>query len=451
LFLGNAAGAIFARRPALVGFLFHSLHRAGVVRRPGFLPVLHPQFPDTLTLRWPGGPLRGTALLPASKSESNRVLIIRALAGGGTLNNLSEANDTQLMQRLLAHPEATAYDAEDAGTVMRFLTAFLAATGRHATITGTPRMLERPIGVLTDALRQLGADIDYLQREGYPPLRLRGWHPRPGQPLSVRGDVSSQFISALMMIGPLLPDGLHLHLTGHVGSRPYILMTAALMRHFGAEVDVLAREVRVAPQPYQPADYAVEADWSAASYWYSLVALAPAGSQVHLPGLRRHSWQGDQAIARLMEPLGVQTEYVADGVVLRQMPGGRAARVAMNFTDCPDLAQTIAVTAAATGVVVDMTGLESLRIKETDRILALQTELAKFGARMQAEGKDMFRVSAQELRVTGQTVHTYHDHRMAMAFAPLALRGPLTIEAPAVVRKSYPFFWEELRQAGFGL
>ena len=410
----------------------------------------HPHFPDTLTLHWPGGPLRGTALLPASKSESNRVLIIRALAGGGTLHNLSEANDTQLMQRLLAHPEAAEFDAEDAGTVMRFLTAFLAATGRHATITGTPRMLERPIGVLTDALRQLGADVDYLQREGYPPLRLRGWHPRPGQALSVRGDVSSQFISALMMIGPLLPDGLHLHLTGHVGSRPYILMTAALMRQFGAEVDVQAREVRVAPQPYHPADYAVEADWSAASYWYSLVALAPEGSQVHLPGLRRHSWQGDQAIARLMEPLGVRTEFVADGVVLHQT-AERAARVAMNFTDCPDLAQTIAVAAAATGVVVDMTGLESLRIKETDRIAALQTELAKFGGRLDPEGKDLFRVSGELLPVNGQRVATYHDHRMAMAFAPLALRGPLTIEAPAVVRKSYPSFWEQLRQAGFAL
>jgi 3-phosphoshikimate 1-carboxyvinyltransferase len=412
--------------------------------------VLHPQFPDTLTLRWPGGPLRGTALLPASKSESNRALIIRALAGGGQLSNLSEANDTQLMSRLLAHPEAPDFDAEDAGTVMRFLTAFLAATDRRATITGTPRMLERPIGVLVDALRQLGARIEYQGREGYPPLRLRGWQARGGEPLSVRGDISSQFISALMMIGPLVPGGLHLQLTGHIGSRPYILMTAALMRHFGAGVDVQEREVRVSPQPYQPADYAVEADWSAASYWYSLVALAPVGSQLHLPGLRRHSWQGDQAIARLMEPLGVRTEFVDDGVVLRQVPE-RAARVAMNFTDCPDLAQTIAVTAAATGVVVDMTGLESLRIKETDRIAALQTELAKFGASMVAEGEDMFRVSAGPLHVKGQTVETYHDHRMAMAFAPLALRGRLIVQTPAVVRKSYPFFWEELRQAGFEL
>lgn len=410
----------------------------------------HPQFPDTLTLHWSGGPLRGTATLPASKSESNRALIIQALAGSGHLSQLSEANDTQLMRRLLAHPDAPEFDAEDAGTVMRFLTAFLAATGREATISGTARMLERPIGVLVDGLRQLGARIEYLGQAGYPPLRLSGWQPSGTNTLSVRGDISSQFISALMMIGPRVPGGLHLQLTGHVGSRPYIQMTAALMRHFGAEVTVQERDVYVGPQPYQPADYAVEADWSAASYWYSLVALGPAGSEVHLPGLRRHSWQGDQAIVRLMEPLGVRTEFVADGVRLRQVPE-RATRVAMNFTDCPDLAQTIAVAAAATGVVVDMTGLESLRIKETDRITALQRELAKFGAALAPEGRDMFRVSADNLHIGGQTVATYHDHRMAMAFAPLALRGPITIETPAVVRKSYPFFWEELRQAGFRL
>ncbi|WP_173664820.1 3-phosphoshikimate 1-carboxyvinyltransferase [Solirubrum puertoriconensis] len=409
-----------------------------------------PTFPDTLSLRWPGGPLRGTAVLPASKSESNRALILQALAGGGTLTHLSEANDTQLMRRLLAHPEAEVFDAEDAGTVMRFLTAYLAVTGRKTTLTGTARMLERPIGVLVDALRKLGAHIEYLGREGYPPLRLNGFEPGAATTLAVRGDISSQFISALMMVGPLIPGGLNLQLTGHIGSRPYITMTASLMRHFGAQVEVRDRDVRVAPKPYQPADYTVEADWSAASYWYAMVALGPAGSQIHLPGLRRQSWQGDQAIMHLMDPLGVHTEFVPDGVILRQAPAkGRAGHVAMNFTDCPDLAQTIAVAAAATGVTVDMVGLESLRIKETDRIAALQNELGKFGASLTAEERDMFRVSAQQLNVDGQTVATYHDHRMAMAFAPLALHGKIEVEAPAVVRKSYPFFWEELRQAGF--
>ncbi|GAA4373470.1 3-phosphoshikimate 1-carboxyvinyltransferase [Hymenobacter koreensis] len=409
-------------------------------------------YPDSFTLHWTGGPLCGTAQLPASKSESNRVLILQALAGGGTLENLSEANDTQLMRRLLADADATEINAEDAGTVMRFLTAYLAVTGRNVTLTGTPRMLERPIGILVDALRQLGAVIDYEGREGYPPLRLRGWQPVESAPLQVRGDVSSQFISALMMIGPLVPGGLHLQLTGHIGSRPYIQMTAELMRHFGAEVEVHERDVRVSERPYLPADYHVESDWSAASYWYSLVALAPTGSQVRLPGLRRQSLQGDQVVRHLMESLGVRTEFEDEGVTLYQMPAeSRSSRVAMNFTDCPDLAQTIAVAAAATGVVVDMTGLESLRIKETDRIAALQTELAKFGAALKPTVDDVFQVTANDFEVREQHVATYHDHRMAMAFAPLAFRGRLTVEKPVVVRKSYPFFWEELRQAGFDL
>ncbi|WP_400191931.1 3-phosphoshikimate 1-carboxyvinyltransferase [Hymenobacter sp. B81] len=409
-------------------------------------------YPESFTLHWDGRPLRGTALLPASKSESNRALILQALAGGGELTNLSEANDTQLMRRLLTQPEAAEFDAEDAGTVMRFLTAYLSATGRQATLTGSARMRERPIGVLVDALRQLGARIEYADRLGYPPLQLRGWQPAEPAPLKVRGDISSQFISALMMIGPRVPGGLGLQLTGAVGSRPYIEMTAALMRHFGAEVEVGEQSVRVGTRPYAPAHYAVEADWSAASYWYSLVALAPTGSQVRLPGLRRQSLQGDQVIRTLMEPLGVATAFDDEGVVLTQRPAQeRVRRVALNFTDCPDLAQTVAVVAAATGVQVDMTGLESLRIKETDRIAALQTELARFGAALEDQGTGVFRVTSREFRVRGQRVATYHDHRMAMAFAPLALRGLLTVEQPAVVRKSYPSFWEELRQAGFRL
>ena len=406
----------------------------------------------SLTLTWPGGPLGGTALLPASKSESNRALIIRALAGGGQLDNLSDANDTQLMQRLLADPAAAELNAEDAGTVMRFLTAYLAVTDRRALLTGTARMRERPIGVLVDALRELGATITYEEKEGYPPLRLAGWQPKELDgselaELSVRGDISSQYISALLMIAPLLPGGLLVRLTGKVGSRPYIRMTQALMQHFGADCRDLGTAVQVRPQPYQPAAYTVESDWSAASYWYALVALAPAGSAVTLPGLRRYSWQGDQAIAGIMAQLGVATEYVENGVRLTQTPPAAAA--AQDFTDCPDLAQTVAVVAAALDVPFDLTGLESLRIKETDRIAALQTELAKFGGALTDLGAGRFRVSGTSFRVDSQTVATYHDHRMAMAFAPLALRGPLTVEAPQVVRKSYPTFWDELRKVGF--
>ncbi|ALD22726.1 3-phosphoshikimate 1-carboxyvinyltransferase [Hymenobacter sp. DG25A] len=401
-------------------------------------------------MRWNGGPLRGIAQLPASKSESNRVLILQALAGGGSLSNLSDANDTQLMQRLLSMPDADVVDAEDAGTVMRFLTAYLAVTNRHVLLTGTTRMRQRPIGVLVDALRQLGARISYEEQQGYPPLRLEGWVSAATEEmpeLMVRGDISSQYISALLMIAPMLPGGLRIRLTGTVGSRPYIRMTQALMQHFGARARDLGSVLEVQPQPYQPADYTVESDWSAASYWYAMVALGPAGSEITLTGLRRHSLQGDQAIVAIMEQLGVATEYVADGMHLTQIAPGPA--VAQDFTHCPDLAQTVAVVAAALEIPVDMTGLESLRIKETDRIAALQTELAKFGGELADLGEGRFRVTAANFRVHGQTIETYHDHRMAMAFAPLALRGPLTIVAPQVVRKSYPQFWKELKKAGF--
>ncbi|MBT2556622.1 3-phosphoshikimate 1-carboxyvinyltransferase [Hymenobacter sp. ISL-91] len=401
--------------------------------------------------------MRGTAQVPASKSESNRALIIRALAGGGQLLNLSDANDTQLMQWLLQDPAAPIFDAEDAGTVMRFLTAYLAMTGRQTELTGTARMQERPIAVLVDALRELGARIEYAGQEGYPPLRLLGRTPQPAtaeetEPieLTVRGDISSQYISALLMIAPTLPAGLRIWLTGKVGSRPYIRMTQALMQHFGAVCRDLGEVLEVRPQAYQPTDYTVEGDWSAASYWYALVALAPEGSYLTLPTLRRYSWQGDQAIAGIMAQLGVHTEFLADET-LRLTKTKPAAQLTQDFAHCPDLAQTVAVVVAALGIPAIFTGLESLRIKETDRIAALQTELAKFGGALTDAGEGRFEVSSENFKVTGQTVATYHDHRMAMAFAPLALLGEIRSEAPQVVRKSYPQFWQELEKVGFNV
>ncbi|GAA4049785.1 3-phosphoshikimate 1-carboxyvinyltransferase [Hymenobacter glaciei] len=406
-------------------------------------------------LSWTGGPLRGTAQLPASKSEANRALILQALAGGGTLGNLSDANDTQLMMRLLAAaPSTTDLSAEDAGTVMRFLTAYLAVTDWRGRLTGTARMQERPIAVLVDALRQAGASINYLNNEGYPPLEIAGFTAAANvtEPtaLSVRGDISSQYISALLMVGPYLPGGLRLTLTGHIGSRPYINMTVALMQRFGADYSAAGDVLTVRPNAYRPTDYSVESDWSAASYWYSFVALAPAGSEITLPGLRRESLQGDQAIARMMTLLGVETTFLPEAVHLRQVQLPQQAETpTLDFTDCPDLAQTVAVVAAALGRPVEMTGLESLRIKETDRIAALQTELAKFGGDLRDLGEGHFRAESTGFVVDNQSVATYHDHRMAMAFAPLAMRGPLTIEAPNVVRKSYPQFWKELAKSGF--
>ena len=408
-----------------------------------------------MQLSWPGGPLRGIAQLPASKSEANRALILQALAGGGTLDNLSDANDTQLMGRLLAAAAAAeVLDAEDAGTVMRFLTAYLAVTGWRGRLTGTARMQERPIAVLVEALRQAGARITYVHNEGFPPLQLAGFAPaeQSSQPteLSVRGDISSQYISALLMVGPRLSGGLRLRLTGHVGSRPYINMTAALMQLFGAAYSAEGDTLTVLPGTYRPTNYTVESDWSAASYWYALVALAPAGSEITLPRLRQESLQGDQAIAGMMMHFGVQTTFLPDGIHLQQqiIPAS-AVLLTLDFTDCPDLAQTVAVVAAALAIPIDMTGLESLRIKETDRIAALQTELAKFGGGLREVAAGRFRAESAGFAVDNQTVATYHDHRMAMAFAPLAMRGPLTIKSPNVVRKSYPQFWKELADSGF--
>jgi 3-phosphoshikimate 1-carboxyvinyltransferase len=406
-------------------------------------------------LTWAGGPLQGTAHLPASKSESNRALLLQKLAGGGNLTNLSEANDTVLMERLLGQAAHTdLLDAEDAGTVMRFMTAYLAVSGWRGTLTGAARMKQRPIAILVDALRALGASIEYVEKDGYPPLRFLGGEiTAAATELSVRGDISSQYISALLMVGPVLPVGLRLRLTGEVGSRPYINMTLSLMKHFGGSAGELTPDlVEARAGGYRPADYEVESDWSAASYWYALVALAPAGSSVTLPGLRAQSWQGDHVIQHIMTALGVATEFAAEGVRLTQLPLDVAELLArpLDFTDCPDLAQTVAVVAAAQAVPLRMTGLKSLRIKETDRIAALQNELRKFGGDLVEVGPGVFEVQSHSFRVDGQEVATYEDHRMAMAFAPLALRGPLTVLEPSVVRKSYPSYWRELAKVGLG-
>jgi len=411
----------------------------------------------TQHLRWPGGPLGGTAHLPASKSEANRALLLQKLAGGGTLTNLSEANDTVLMQRLLSQAASTdLLDAEDAGTVMRFMTAYLAVTGWRGTLTGAARMKQRPIGILVEALRTLGADVAYAEKENYPPLRFegggRGAALAPAE-LAVRGDISSQYISALLMVGPTLPAGLRLRLTGAIGSRPYITMTLNLMRHFGATATELPGEViELAPGGYRPADYAVESDWSAASYWYALVALAPVGSSIVLPGLRAQSWQGDHVIQHLMRPLGVNTEFLANGSGVRLtqvlMAQVTPETPLLDFTDCPDLAQTVAVVAAALGRQLRLSGLHSLRIKETDRIAAVQAELRKFGADLLEVAPGVFEVQPGQVRVASQVIETYDDHRMAMAFAPLAMYGPLVVQDPQVVRKSYPSFWRALAAAG---
>ncbi len=386
--------------------------------------------------------------LTASKSECNRALIIDALTGFKCqLSNISEARDCQTMQRLLASDESVA-DVIDAGTTMRFLTAYFAVTGQHKTMTGTPRMCERPIGLLVDALRHLGAKIDYEKQEGFPPMRLGGFDYSGRNRLSIRGDVSSQYISALLMIAPLLPDGLVLTLEGEVGSRPYIEMTLQQMAYFGIEcqADWSAQTITVSPQTYQPKPYAIESDWSGASYWYSIVALAEA-AEVELLGLKENSLQGDSAIVAIMAHLGVKSTFTDRGVLLQKIEA--ESSLEWDFTNCPDLAQTVAVCCAMKNIKLTLTGVESLKIKETDRIYALQEELKKLGAELtEVETNHRYQVAHKEevpAEVT-TSIHTYDDHRMALAFAPVGMVRSVVIEDPGVVVKSYPNFWEHLQQ-----
>jgi 3-phosphoshikimate 1-carboxyvinyltransferase len=401
---------------------------------------------QTVTLSHPTGVLHETIDLPASKSEANRALIIAALSGGNSdIQNLSEANDTQLLQRLLKS-DAETIDAEDAGTVMRFLTAYYAITGQQKTLTGTERMCQRPIKILVDALRELGATIDYLKEEGYPPLKISGFKGNGNNKLKVRSDISSQYISALLMIAPLLPEGLELELEGKIGSRPYIEMTLSLMQHFGVSATFKDNTIVVPHQNYKPATFTVEPDWSAASYWYSMVTLAKE-AEITLPGLKENSFQGDRAIVDIMKRLGVYTQFTDTGLTLTKKHYEK--RVAFDFSHCPDLAQTIVALCSALGVTLEMTGLESLRIKETDRIQALQIEVLSMGASLDEIAPGIFRMEPAIITKRELTFRTYQDHRMAMAFAPIALLETVHIQEPSVVRKSYPGFWKDLEKVGF--
>jgi 3-phosphoshikimate 1-carboxyvinyltransferase len=389
-----------------------------------------------------------TIPLPASKSESNRALVINALAKGtlDNLSNLAEARDTQTMIRLLSENGLVA-DVLDAGTTMRFLTAYCAVTGAKKKMTGTPRMCERPIGILVDALRALGADIAYLNQDGYPPLQLNGFAFQGNREISIRGDVSSQFISAILMVAPLLPDGLNLQITGALGSKPYIEMTLAQMKHFGieAKTDWTTGKIEIPKQAYQLKPFAVESDWSGASYWYSMVALSPfEDCSLELLGLKEDSLQGDSAIKAIMEPLGVKSTYTGKGYLLTKIPA--QASLAWDFTDCPDLAQTICVTAAVKHIPLTLTGLESLKVKETDRVLALQNELKKLGATLtEKEANHLYEVRGDFAAISKiEPIETYDDHRMAMAFAPVAMQKEITLLDPLVVNKSYPSFWKHI-------
>ncbi len=402
---------------------------------------------DSIKITHPTRKIRADIRLTSSKSESNRVLIINALSEKKSdLANLSAARDTQTMQRLLALSD-TELDVLDAGTTMRFLTAFCAVTNRENTImTGTNRMQERPIKILVDALRELGAEINYLKNEGYPPIQIRTFKSQKNH-IQIRGDVSSQYISALLMIAPVLPQGLTLELTGKIGSKPYIQMTLNLMQHFGIQYDWTENCIKIAPQKYIASNYTVESDWSGASYWYAIAALAEE-AQIDLWGLRKKSYQGDREIIQIMQKLGVKTEFTETGIRLTKIQS--QTELEWDFTHCPDLAQTVAVIAGMRGIYLKMKGLESLRIKETDRIDAIATELKKFDIHTRIIGDEELHILPnQKITKPTEIIRTYKDHRMAMAFAPIALYFRVEIEKPKVVEKSYPTYWEDLLKADF--
>ena len=397
-----------------------------------------------------------TIKLPASKSVSNRALIINALSGGKiSPENLSDCDDTQVVIDALKDMPRV-IDVKAAGTAMRFLTAYLAVRGGEHVITGTERMKHRPIGPVVDALRYFGADIEYTEQEGFPPLRIKG-KPLKGGYLEIPGDVSSQYISALLMVGPVLKDGLELKLTGTLASRSYIDLTLWTMQQFGAEaewsdIDTLA----VKPTPYQPHEYYIESDWSAASYWYEILALSSHRDNTFmLKGLTDGSKQGDSVARYLFSLLSVKT-VVEDGDDPRT-GGIRITRhvrtlpkLEYDFINWPDLAQTFAVCCAVLDIPFLFTGLSSLLIKETNRIEALKTELRKLGYVIKDQnGSELF-WDGEKCEPTFEPIDTYEDHRMAMAFAPAAIKFPgLRINHPEVVSKSYPHFWDDMRHAGF--
>ena len=390
-----------------------------------------------------------TIQLPSSKSISNRALIINAL-GHGTHQpeNLSDCDDTRVMVRALNDDKET-IDIMAAGTAMRFLTAYLSVTPGTRIITGTQRMQQRPIQVLVNALRELGADIEYVANDGFPPLRITG-RKFEKDTISLPGKVSSQYISALLMIAPVLTNGLTIRLTGDIISRPYINLTLQLMNDFGVCAEWTdGHQLKVEPQVYHSIPFYVESDWSAASYWYQIVALSKE-AEVTLPGLFKESYQGDSQVAGIFRSLGVETIYEDQTVTLKKS-GNAIERLDYDFINQPDLAQTFVVTCALLNIPFRFSGLQSLKIKETDRMAALITEMRKLGyilretdgAVLSWEGE---RCSAEE----HPAIDTYEDHRMAMAFAPACLTLPeILINNPQVVSKSYPHYWEDLRQAGF--
>lgn len=406
------------------------------------------------------GQLNQTVKLPASKSISNRALIIYALSGGEILpENLSDCDDTEVIIRALRDmPEEINIKA--GGTAMRFMTAYLSVLDGHChTLTGTERMKHRPIGILVDALRRLGADVEYVGNPGFPPLRIKGQSLEGGL-LEIPGNVSSQYISALLMIGPVLKKGLTLRLTGDIISRPYIDLTLSVMHQFGSQAEWTDIDtIQVSPTPYRERNYYIENDWSSASYWYEMMALSQGeDDEIRLQGLMDGSRQGDSSVRYIFSLLGVKssfetTELGKPTTVTLKRSGRSVTRLEYDFVNSPDLAQTFVVCCAVMGVPFHFRGLSTLKIKETDRIAALKAEMRKLGYVIhEGDGTELSWDGERCEPDLESGIDTYEDHRMALAFAPAALRiQGLKINNPQVVSKSYPRYWEDMAQSGFDI
>ncbi len=406
--------------------------------------------PEVFELRCDTESIQGAVELTGSKSESNRALVLNFLSKGAVkVENLSTAVDTEMMLNSLQtvrESQSGSIDVGLAGTTMRFLTGLLSLMPGRYELSGTERMHQRPIGLLVDALRSMGADISYLGEQGFPPLSISGGWTQHQNHVTIPGDISSQFLSALLLIAPALPLGLSLEITGELTSRPYLTMTLEMLAESGVKHTWTGNTINIAPQPFQETTLYIEPDWSAASYWYSVLALAPSGN-LFLPGLKQNSLQGDRAIADLMRGFGIETQFEQQGVRLSKISAEPLGPI-IDCTAFPDLAQTLFVCAAAQRKDLSFTGLHTLRIKETDRIAALTKELAKCGVKVTQDG-EVYRLQTKDFHLPEKTAFdTYEDHRMAMAFAPLALIAPIQINDPQVVEKSYPRFWEDLETLG---
>jgi 3-phosphoshikimate 1-carboxyvinyltransferase len=389
-----------------------------------------------------------TLQITGSKSESNRLLILQALYPNISIENISNSDDSRLMQKALQSNETTV-DIHHAGTAMRFLTAYFAVKqGRETMLTGSKRMKERPIKILVEALQQLGCEIRYENEHGYPPIRIQGKQPDTNY-VSLQANVSSQYISALMLIAPSLPQGLEIVLEGKVTSIPYINMTLSLLSDVGIEGYFENNKITIKPRKeISPKTIVVESDWSSASYFYSIVALSD-NTSVTIGSYKKKSYQGDAKLAEIYKNLGVETTFDQNTITLKKVSGKlRKLEDGLNLSNSPDIAQTIAVTCFGLSIGCYLTGLHTLKIKETDRLEALKNEIEKLGGQVSIT-EDSLRLAPTASIKKDVTIATYHDHRMAMAFAPLALKTSLHIEDANVVSKSYPDFWLDLEKIGF--